>query len=60
MILETAVRTIEMEAAAVNNLITLLDENFEKGIEALAVCKGRIVISGVGKSAIIAQKLWPR
>lgn len=57
MILETAVRTIEMEAAAVNNLISLLDEGFEKGIEALAACQGRIVISGVGKSAIIAQKI---
>lgn len=46
-----------MEAAAINNLVTLLDQNFEKAIEALASCKGRIVISGVGKSAIIAQKI---
>ena len=57
MIKETAVRTIEMEAAAIANLSALLDENFEKGIEALATCKGRIVISGIGKSAIIAQKI---
>ncbi|MDB5205270.1 MAG: KpsF/GutQ family sugar-phosphate isomerase [Flavisolibacter sp.] len=46
-----------MEAAAIANLSVLLDENFEKGIEALATCKGRIVISGIGKSAIIAQKI---
>ncbi|HVF82030.1 MAG TPA: KpsF/GutQ family sugar-phosphate isomerase [Flavisolibacter sp.] len=57
MIKETAVRTIEMEAAAVANLSALLDESFEKSIEALATCKGRIVISGIGKSAIIAQKI---
>lgn len=46
-----------MEAAAVKNLVGLLDENFEAGIETLAACKGRIVISGIGKSAIIAQKI---
>ena len=46
-----------MEADAVKNLAALLDENFEKGIEQLAACKGRIVISGIGKSAIIAQKI---
>lgn len=57
MIKATAVRTIEMEAAAIANLSALLDEGFEKGIEALASCKGRIVISGIGKSAIIAQKI---
>jgi arabinose-5-phosphate isomerase len=57
MIKETAVRTIEMEAAAIANLASLLDNSFETGIEALASCKGRIVISGIGKSAIIAQKI---
>src|SRR5437763_12212698 len=54
---ETARRTIEMEAAAVKNLADFLDESFEAGIEALASCKGRVVISGIGKSAIIAQKI---
>src|SRR5215210_3813324 len=34
-----------------------MDENFEKTIDCLANCKGRIVISGIGKSAIIAQKI---
>lgn len=57
MIKETAVRTIEMEAAAITNLTNLLNEGFEKGVEALAACTGRIVISGIGKSAIIAQKI---
>ncbi len=57
MIKETAVRTIEMEAAAVQHLTSLLDASFEKAIEVLAACKGRIVVSGIGKSAIIAQKM---
>lgn len=46
-----------MEAAAIANLAHLLDEQFEQSIESLANCKGRIVISGIGKSAIIAQKI---
>lgn len=46
-----------MEAAAVKGLAERLDEGFEKGIACLAGCKGRIVISGIGKSAIIAQKI---
>ncbi|HEU4901956.1 MAG TPA: KpsF/GutQ family sugar-phosphate isomerase [Flavisolibacter sp.] len=52
-----AVRTIAMEAAAVKGLAERLDERFEMGIACLAACRGRIVISGIGKSAIIAQKI---
>ena len=46
-----------MEADTIKQLAGQLDEHFEKAIEALALCKGRIVISGIGKSAIIAQKI---
>ncbi len=46
-----------MEVAAVQGLIEQLDENFEKTINCFADCKGRIVVSGIGKSAIIAQKI---
>ncbi|HEX6334738.1 MAG TPA: KpsF/GutQ family sugar-phosphate isomerase [Flavisolibacter sp.] len=56
-ILEAARRTIEMEAAAIAHLQTLLDADFEKAIDRLGACTGRIVISGIGKSAIIAQKI---
>jgi arabinose-5-phosphate isomerase len=56
-ILNAAIRTIEMEAAAVQQLIGQLDDQFEKTIDCLSACKGRIVISGIGKSAIIAQKI---
>ena len=46
-----------MEAQAIQNLSHLLDHQFEEVIGHLAACKGRIVISGIGKSAIIAQKI---
>jgi arabinose-5-phosphate isomerase len=52
-----ALRTIEMEADAIRRLTDLLDHQFEKAIDCLSQCKGRIVISGIGKSAIIAQKI---
>lgn len=55
--MDAALRTIEMEATAIRQLSDRLDQNFEKAIEALAACKGRVVISGIGKSAIIAQKI---
>lgn len=46
-----------MEAAAIANLSQLVDDSFAPAMEVLAACKGRIVISGIGKSAIIAQKI---
>jgi arabinose-5-phosphate isomerase len=56
-ILETAITTIELEAASVAGLSAFIDDSFEKTIRVLAACKGRIVISGIGKSAIVAQKI---
>ena len=49
--------TIRMEAAAVAALEELLDDQFEKAVELIVGCKGRLVVSGIGKSAIIAQKI---
>lgn len=54
---DVATRTIEIEAAAIAQLSTHLDKGFEKAIDCLASCKGRIVVSGIGKSAIVAQKI---
>jgi arabinose-5-phosphate isomerase len=56
-ILLTATRTIETEANAIYQLSRQLDYQFEEAIEVLYNCTGRIVISGIGKSAIIAQKI---
>lgn len=54
---KAAERTIIMEAEAVTGLLDGLDESFDAAIDCLAACKGRIVVSGIGKSAIIAQKI---
>ncbi len=54
---EIALRTIEMEAAAVSGLADFINEDFEKTVLSIQDCKGRVVVSGIGKSAIIAQKI---
>ena len=57
MISETALRTIRLEAEAVAGLSKYINADFEKTVQIIAACKGRVVISGVGKSGIIAQKI---
>jgi arabinose-5-phosphate isomerase len=52
-----ALQTIELEARSISNLASFINEDFEKAITALTACKGRVVISGIGKSAVIAQKI---
>ena len=56
-IIATAKKTIELEARSISNLSDLLDQDFEKAINAINNCDGRLVVSGIGKSAIIAQKI---
>jgi arabinose-5-phosphate isomerase len=56
-IIEIGKNTIRMEAASVAALEGLLDEQFEKAVRLLFECKGRVVVSGIGKSAIVAQKI---
>jgi arabinose-5-phosphate isomerase len=50
-------RTIQREAAAISALGPMINEEFEKAVLAIQDCTGRLVISGIGKSAIIAQKI---
>jgi len=56
-LLDAARRTIAIEAAAVQGLSDLLDAQFVSAVETILAAKGRLVVSGIGKSAIIAQKL---
>ena len=49
--------TIQNEIAALQKMMTFIDDNFEKAVKEMYHCKGRIVLTGVGKSAIIAQKI---
>ena len=54
---QVAKRTIAMEASAINDLQQFIDADFEKVVEKIAQCEGRLVVTGIGKSAIIAQKI---
>ena len=54
---QTALRTIELEAQSVAGLAAFINSDFEKAIHAIHASKGRLVISGIGKSAIVAQKI---
>jgi len=56
-ILSGARRTISLEAESVAGLLSMLDEQFIRAAELLYNSKGRLVVSGIGKSAIIAQKI---
>ena len=54
---QIALKTILMEAESIRGLAQFINNDFEKAVQAVASCKGRVVISGIGKSAIIAQKI---
>ncbi len=54
---DTARRVLEVEAKAVADLASRLDESFDRAVTALVECRGRIVVTGMGKSGIIAQKI---
>jgi len=54
---ETARRVLEIEAEAIRELIPRLDESFDRAVETLLGCAGRVVATGMGKSGIIAQKI---
>ncbi|TXN35129.1 KpsF/GutQ family sugar-phosphate isomerase [Flagellimonas hymeniacidonis] len=56
-ILSIAKRTIETESKAIQNLVNLLDEQFAHAVQHILASQGRVVVSGVGKSAIIASKI---
>ncbi len=56
-ILETAKRTILTESDAIRNLINLLDKDFEDAVQSILNSNGRVILTGIGKSAIIANKI---
>ena len=56
-ILAIAKKTILSESEAIVKLIDYLDENFSKAVEIIFQSKGRLVVTGIGKSAIIGQKM---
>jgi arabinose-5-phosphate isomerase len=56
-ILKIAKDTINIESNAIANLSNLLDEDFSNSVQLIYNSKGRVIITGIGKSAIIANKI---
>ena len=54
---QVALKTIALEANSVSGLASYINDDFEKAVTAIASGKGRVVVSGIGKSAVIAQKI---
>lgn len=56
-IIADAIEAIETEAHAIKELASLVDEEFASAVEMIYRSKGRVIITGIGKSAIIATKI---
>jgi arabinose-5-phosphate isomerase len=57
MIREKAKEVIRKEAEAVAGLEKKIDENFVRAVELILNCKGRVIVTGIGKSGIIGKKI---
>ena len=56
-IIDTAKNTIEMESQAISNLSNFINSDFSSSVDCIYNSKGRVIITGIGKSAIIATKI---
>ena len=56
-IIPLALRTIELETNAISGLKLFINAGFVQAVKAVANSKGRLIVTGIGKSAIIAQKI---
>ena len=57
MSLETARRVLKIEAQAIQDVLARLDTSFGKAVDVLFGCKGRVVVTGMGKSGLIGRKI---
>ncbi len=57
LIAKTALRSLEIEAAAIQALKASIDERFLAVVNRIFCCTGRVIVTGIGKSALIAQKI---
>ena len=57
MSLESARRVLRIEAQAIADLQSRLDGSFVRAVDALFSCKGRVVVTGMGKSGLIGRKI---
>ena len=56
-IIEFGKEVIKLQSESIRNLVELVDENFETAINLILDSNGRVVVTGIGKSAIIANKI---
>lgn len=56
-IIDSAIKTLQLEAASVLGLTEFIDDSFSATVNLVNAMNGRLIISGIGKSAIIAQKI---
>ncbi|MCX2476599.1 KpsF/GutQ family sugar-phosphate isomerase [Pedobacter sp. MC2016-05] len=56
-IIQSAISTLELEAAAILNVAKNINDDFEQVVSTILNCDGRVIVTGIGKSAIIAQKI---
>jgi arabinose-5-phosphate isomerase len=54
---DTARRVLEIESQAIAGLVARLGGDFDRAIDLLATCSGRVIVTGMGKSGIISQKI---
>lgn len=54
---EIARQTLQIERDSIGALMATIDDEFVEVVETIFQCKGRVVVSGIGKSAIVAQKI---
>lgn len=57
MIKEKALETLKIETEAVERLSARIDDEFEAAARAILDCKGRVIVSGIGKSGHVGQKI---
>ena len=55
--LSAAIHVLKLEATAISDLIPMLDENFNKVCELILQCKGKVIVTGMGKSGHVARKI---
>jgi arabinose-5-phosphate isomerase len=57
MIKEKALETLRIETDALQKLLSRVDDEFEAAARAILACKGRVIVSGIGKSGHVGQKI---
>jgi arabinose-5-phosphate isomerase len=57
MSLETARRVLRIEAQAIQDVLARLDNSFASAVDLLFACKGRVVVTGMGKSGLVGRKI---